>query len=1102
MWKCTLVFCSILVLVQGQDDDWLQVNITQGPVRGRKDPDGGLYVFYNVPYATAPTGRDRFKPPLPPPVWMSPLDAVNRNIRCPQPNVLEHTQEDCLVVNLFVPDTTDTNLPVLVFIHGGAFQNGHGLSGQYRELVRTNKLIAVSFNYRIGVHGFLCLGTEGAPGNAGIKDQVALLHWVNTNIARFGGNPQDVTLAACSAGSGALDVLTLSSATTGLFQKAILESGSSTGAVGVIIDPIQNAKNYAKVLNFDNVDDLESLEEFYRTAPFELLTSRVDEIVDNKDTAVRFAPCVERDIGQERVITDAPMNVIKRGNYTKVPLLYGFTNMEGAMRLPYFDTWKDQMNEKFSDFLPAELHFDDDQVKEQVAQKVKQFYFGDSDVGEDTMVSFLLYFTDVLFAYPMLKSLSARVEALGDTIYLFEYSFVDEDTPSFPHTNVRGAQHCFQSRAVRDQDLTGRTDAYRRMVQIAREYTLNFILTGSPTSSDARFPLWRPANAQRSPHMSIGPVIELRDDILGDRAAFWDSIYEEHYRGPLVPDSYTGANVRADGSRVVNITQGPVRGRLLPGGGVYGFYNIPYASAPTGADRYKAPRPPPTWLTTFEAEDRKIMCPQRFTSETMNIQEDCLVVNVFIPDTEETNLPVHVYIHGGAYQFGFGLQGQFTELVKRKIISVSFNYRLGVHGFLCLGTEAAPGNAGLKDMVALLRWVNTNIASFGGNPDDVTLSACSAGSGSLDFLTVSSLTNGLFKKVIQESGTVIGAVAAQVDPIQNARNYAAVLNFDNINDLNSLEEFYKSVSIQQLVSRSDAIVNNEGVTSRFGPCVERDVGQEIFLSDAPMNILSHGNYTNVPRMYGFTNMDGSVRFSVFDTWKEMMNEKFSDFLPSELHFDSEEVKEQVAERVKQFYFGDSPVGDHNFLSYIYYNTDVLFSYPMLKTLSTRVEALGDSIYLFEYTFVDENSPGFPQTEEIGARHCAQEMIVSDGDVTTATDEFKRMQEIMRNYWMSFISNGYPSSSDPSLPTWRPANAQRSPHMSLGRDIVLKESSPIPERAAFWDEIFEEHFRGPIVDTDPVAPTPTPTPGAASSLVISSTIFVVLLFSFYFTLNFD
>lgn len=144
------------------------------------------------------------------------------------------------------------------------------------------------------------------------------------------------------------------------------------------------------------------------------------------------------------------MNVMKQGNYTKVPLLYGFTNMEGAMRLPYFDTWKVKMNEKFSNFLPAELHFDSEAIKEEVAQKVKKFYFGNEPVSEATIVSYLLYFTDVLFAYPMLRSLSTRVEALGDTIYLFDYSFVDKDTESFPHTDVRGAQHCFQSRTVRD----------------------------------------------------------------------------------------------------------------------------------------------------------------------------------------------------------------------------------------------------------------------------------------------------------------------------------------------------------------------------------------------------------------------------------------------------------------------------------------------------------------------------------------------------------------------------------------------------------------------------------------------------------------------------
>ncbi|CAH1643313.1 unnamed protein product [Spodoptera littoralis] len=542
--------------------------------------------------------------------------------------------------------------------------------------------------------------------------------------------------------------------------------------------------------------------------------------------------------------------------------------------------------------------------------------------------------------------------------------------------------------------------------------------------------------------------------------------------------------------RHVNITQGQVRGRMVPEGGVYAFYNIPYATAPTGSNRYKAPLPPPVWLTPLIAEDRKIICPQSWPG-SMNIQEDCLVANVYVPDTEETNLPVLVNIHGGGYQTGFGTLSEFNALVKtKKLIVVTFNYRLGVHGFLCLGTEFAPGNAGLKDMVALLRWVNTNIASFGGNPDDVTLAACSAGSGAVDFLTLSSITKGLFKKAIMESGVSIGGVGAQINPIQNAKNFAQVLNFNNVDDFNSLEEFYKSVSFEQLVSRLDAIVNNEGVTVRFGPCVEKDIGQERVVSDVPMDIMKTGNYAKIPLMFGFTDMDGALRLPVFDAWKDRMNEKFSDFLPTELHFDSEDIKEQVAEKVKNFYFGDDSVGDHSIVSFINYNTDVLFAYPMLKALSTRIEALDDTIYLFEYSFVDEDTPSFPHTEVLGADHCFQYIAVMDEDVTNRTEEYKQIKQIVRDNWVNFVLTGAPLSRD-LVSQWPPASIQRSPYMSLGRDIVLRDSSPIAERAAFWDEIFEEHYQGPIVDTDA---TPTPD-NSATSLMISNVTMLVATYLF-------
>ena len=390
-------------------------------------------------------------------------------------------REDCLVANVFVPNTAmgKPKMPVLVIVHGGAYQYGYGEQEKFRELAITKQIIVVTFNYRLGVHGFLCLGTEGAPGNAGLKDQVALLRWVNTNIRSFGGDPEDVTLAACSAGSGSVDLLTLSTAAKGLFKKAIMESGVGTGAVGVQIDPIENAKKYAALIGFKG-DDLNSLEDFYTSATFQQLLLRHDAIVNNQDATLLFSPCVERDIGQERIVFNAPFSILKEGNYTKIPLMYGFTNMDGSMRLSFSEDWQIQMNERFSDFLPAELHFENTAVKEEVAQRVKHFYFSDGyvSVSEDKIREYITYFTDVLFGYPMLRSLSTRVEALGDTIYLFEYSFVDEQTAPFPGTNIKGAGHCHQFIAVMDEDVTDRTDEYKKMKQTLREYWHSFILNG------------------------------------------------------------------------------------------------------------------------------------------------------------------------------------------------------------------------------------------------------------------------------------------------------------------------------------------------------------------------------------------------------------------------------------------------------------------------------------------------------------------------------------------------------------------------------------------------------------------------------------------------
>lgn len=389
-------------------------------------------------------------------------------------------QEDCLIANVYIPDTEQTNLPVVVYVHGGAFQLGWGNMIVHEKLTAEHNIIVVNFNYRLGIHGFLCLGTEDAPGNAGMKDQVELLRWVKRNIANFGGNPDDVTIAGYSAGSASVDLLMLAKSAEGLFNKVIPESGVSAAVFTVQSEPLENAKLFAKSSNFTNVDDVYALEQFYKTAPFEVITK--DSFFDRPDSTFLFSPCIER-ASKDAFLNTSPIDILKNGSYKKVPVLHGFTNMEGLLRIIFYEFWKNKMNDNFSDFLAADLKFESKEQREEVAKTVKEFYFGDKPVGDDNVLAYVDYFTDVLFAYSTLRSIRLMVEKGHDQIYLYEYSFVDESIAEVPHTSVRGANHCAQTNAVAEQifaqdEPMKLTEEFKKMSYTMRQLWASFIKTG------------------------------------------------------------------------------------------------------------------------------------------------------------------------------------------------------------------------------------------------------------------------------------------------------------------------------------------------------------------------------------------------------------------------------------------------------------------------------------------------------------------------------------------------------------------------------------------------------------------------------------------------
>ncbi|KPI93490.1 Esterase FE4 [Papilio xuthus] len=544
MLKFILLVVFIIVGRGDANEGWL-VNTDQGPVRGYKATGDDVFVFYGIPYATAPTGPNKYKAPLPAPTWSEPFEAVNRNIICPQmSNVYMVHQngsqvEDCLVANIYVPGTKQDNLPVVAQVHGGGYQIGYGDFATVKNLMKEKPMIIVNFNYRLGPHGFLCLGTPDAPGNAGMKDQVALLRWIQRNIANFGGNPKDVTINGASAGASAVDLLMLSPTTKGLFNKVIPESGPNLAAFSVQGNPLENAKRYAKMLNFTgNVDDIYILEEFYKTISNEVLHS--GNVLFEKDSTFIFSPCVERDVGEEMFLDDSPYNILKNGRQHKVPMLYGFAEMEGLIRIALYDMWKDDMNVNFADYLPGDLHFETEAERKNVAERVKRFYFGREPINDETIFRYIDYYTDVFFAYGTVRSVRLQVESGNNNIYLYQYDFVDDTMPYIPHTELRGADHCAQSAGIFDGSLQepseeNLTKDFKGMKQIMRKMWANFITTGKPIPEDSDLPNWPPAKANGGPHMRIDKFMRLRGPLLQQRVLFWDEIYDKYYKSPSAP---------------------------------------------------------------------------------------------------------------------------------------------------------------------------------------------------------------------------------------------------------------------------------------------------------------------------------------------------------------------------------------------------------------------------------------------------------------------------------------------------------------------------------------------------------------------------------------
>lgn len=482
-----------------------------------------------------------------------------------------------------------------------------------------------------------------------------------------------------------------------------------------------------------------------------------------------------------------------------------------------------------------------------------------------------------------------------------------------------------------------------------------------------------------------------------------------------------------------------------------GFKGIPYAEPPINELRFKAPVKHNGWKNIRDATEHGPNCQN---------SEDCLFLNVYTTSLVEKR-PVMVFIHGGSFVAGSGDTFYYgpTYFMKENIVLVTINYRFGAFGFLSTGDEVLQGNNGLKDQVMALKWVKNNIEAFGGDVNSITIFGESAGSASVEYLTLSPLSKGLFNRAIAESGSVLSPWAFREDPKSIAISIANKLGLnttDSTEILNGLltktrDEIIEAYPFETVIS---------GLT--FSPCVEAaNSTEEIFLPEHPHDMLKSGNFNKVDFMAGFNDNEAITFLNIRKTVALIADGITVEDIPKSFHRSipsAEAIK--IALKLTKFYAKiDNPIQDiSRFL------TDSEFVFPI--DMSIRYHASQQSqpvyYYLFSYDGSLNMAKKIAETDKYkGAGHADELFYMFDNKYVQAVNLTKEdgagvMRNRMLRLWTNFAKYGNPTyvKDDIIDVSWEQVSGNQE-FLELNEKLS-PSNHPFAKRVAFWQDLYDKY----------------------------------------------
>jgi para-nitrobenzyl esterase len=471
----------------------------QGKTAGSTDE------YLGIPYAAPPVGALRWRPPQPAARWGGVREAVSYAPHCPQPPSgfgIASTSENCLYLNVFTPaGRAGRNLPVMVWLHGGSFLVGESDDYNPAALVRDG-VVVVTVNYRLGALGFLAdAALAGRPGDAsgdyGLEDQQAALRWVQRNIGRFGGDPRNVTLDGESAGGVSTLAQLVSPGARGLFQRAIVESGT----YNLTQQPLATAEASGATFAA-KVGCAANAAACLRALP-------VSAIVDNEDFS-GYTPDVDGAVLPESIRT-----ALASGQFSHVPVIIGTNHDEWRLfvAMARLRGGPPVTQANYQAMIAATLSVPPAAAGAVAAEYPLSHYSSPS-------VALGAVGTDAIFACPALTA----EESLSRYTAVYAYEFSDENAPErylasvgFPYgaAHESEVQYLFE---LNNAPYPGTlTVPQQELAKVMKGYWTTFVRIATPGSR------WAPFTGTAQRTLSLvpsGPEIET-DYAAEHHCAFW-----------------------------------------------------------------------------------------------------------------------------------------------------------------------------------------------------------------------------------------------------------------------------------------------------------------------------------------------------------------------------------------------------------------------------------------------------------------------------------------------------------------------------------------------------------------------------------------------------